>query len=77
MSGARATITVAAVPATLLLLISVLILGGGAAQQASASLASLPGNTQLNEQAVPEWARPVLRRAATACPEITAPLQPP
>lgn len=74
VSGTKATITVAAVPATLLLLISILVLGGGATQQASASLTSVPGHTQLNEQAVPEWARPILRRAATTCPQITAPL---
>jgi len=73
MTSIRTTIALASPLAAVLLMITVLVLSG-AAQQAHATLDHIPGNTQLNDQAVPAWAVVALRRAATTCPEITAPL---
>jgi cell wall-associated NlpC family hydrolase len=72
MTGLRtAALVLAPAPAFTLILV---LLAGGGAQHAQANTHHVPGNSQLNEQAVPTWARQAIKDAANTCPEITAPL---
>lgn len=74
MNGAKATIGLACPPAVLILLITILTVSGGAAQHANASTDQVTGNAQLNEDAVPQWARQALTSAAATCSGVTAPI---
>jgi cell wall-associated NlpC family hydrolase len=57
-----------------LLLLAVIPLLGGGASSSVKDIGHVTGGTDLNDDAVPDWARGPLRASATTCPEITAPL---
>jgi len=66
----------AAPPLALAILVLVLVGSGAKAHHNTTPEPhnQIPTNAELNDDAVPEWARPALRHAATTCPPITAPL---
>lgn len=64
-----------AIPIFLMIVLLMAVLAGGGSESERTSFkGSILGQLDLNEDAVPSWAVPLLLSAATTCPEITAPL---
>lgn len=64
-------------PILALIVAITLLLGAGGGVSETEKLASknhVLGNSDLNESAVPDWARALLKAAAATCPEVTAPI---
>lgn len=74
MTGPRATAALTAPITAVMVIALILVVTGGGAHQARANTTRVPGNTELNEHAVPDWARQPLRDAAKTCPAIPAPI---
>jgi cell wall-associated NlpC family hydrolase len=71
--GATLVIALISAPFLLLIMVILLLFGGGVGDNTS-STGRLSGGHALNQSAVPAWAYQALLRAATTCPEITAPI---
>jgi len=74
MSGRTTAIAVAVPVAVLAAIMTIVVVLGGSVIDGTVSRGHVPGGTELNDAAVPHWARQRLRDAATVCPEVTAPL---
>lgn len=74
MSGKTTAIAAGSPVALIVVVMAIVLVMGGSVIGTPTSHTHVPGNTELNEQAVPAWARQLLHTAATVCPEVTAPL---